>query len=91
MKVRGTHETSKRKDPMITQSIRWMSLAIVAVALTAGSTAWAGACCKATAGSTKAGKTCAACETTECCKKAAAGVEDAKPCEKCAAKAKDKA
>jgi len=76
---------------MIAKSIRWMSLAVVAVALTAGSTAWAGDCCKAAAENTKAGKTCAACETTECCKKAAAGVAEAKPCAKCAAKAKDKA
>ena len=75
---------------MIAKSIRWMSLAIVAAALTAGSTAWAGECCKTTTKNTKAGKTCAACETTECCKKAAAGVKDAKPCEKCAAKEKEK-
>jgi hypothetical protein len=68
-----------------------MSLAVVAVALTAGSAAWAGECCEKTIKNTKAGKTCAACETTECCKKASASVEDAKPCEKCAAKAKEKA
>lgn len=76
---------------MITNTIRWMSLAVVAVALTAGSTAWAGECCSKTVKNTKEGKTCAACETTKCCKKASASVEDAKPCEKCAAKAKDKA
>lgn len=76
---------------MITKSIRWMSLAIVAMALTVGSAAWAGECCAKTAAATKEGKTCAACQTEECCKKAATGVEDAKACEKCAAKAKDKA
>ena len=68
-----------------------MSLVLVVMALTVGSTAWAGQCCKDAAKNTKAGRTCAACETTECCRKACAGVEDAKPCEQCSAKAKDKA
>ena len=76
---------------MITKTIRWMSLAIVAMALTAGSTAWAGSCCAKTAKATKEGKTCTACETTECCKASAKNVKDAKPCAKCAAKAKEKA
>jgi hypothetical protein len=76
---------------MITKTIRWMSLAVVAMALTAGSTAWAGSCCAKTAAATKEGKTCAACQTSECCKTAAGNVKDAKPCEKCAAKAKEKA
>jgi hypothetical protein len=84
-------DTNKRKESMTTKCIRTLSLAVVAVALTVGSTAWAGDCCKSAAKNTKAGKTCAACETTECCKKASAGVKDAKPCQKCAAKAKDKA
>lgn len=76
------------------QMTRRMAAALVAVAVLAGPLAWAGECCTKTAAATKAGKTCAACQTKECCKAAAteaAKAEGAKPCEKCAAKAKDKA
>ena len=69
---------------------RRTAAAMVAVAVLAAPLAWAGECCTKTAEATKAGKTCAVCETKECCKEAAkvaAKAEGAKPCEKCAAKA----
>ena len=73
--------------------VRWMTGIVMAGAILAGPLAWAGECCTTAASATKAGKTCAACQTKECCKAAAteaAKAEDAKPCAQCAAKAESK-
>lgn len=64
--------------------IRLCAVAVVAMALS--STAFAGECCKKTADSVKAGKSCEKCTKGACCKDTAKGVKDAKSCEKCAPK-----
>ena len=64
--------------------IRLCAVAVVAMSLTAS--AFAGECCKKTADSVKAGKSCEKCTTGACCKETAKGVKDAKSCEKCAPK-----
>jgi hypothetical protein len=72
--------------------LRHLMLTVLLGGLLASQSAFAGACCDKTAKATKAGKTCAACETQTCCKKAAQQAADSgkvKPCKKCAAKKKD--
>ncbi|MBA4147661.1 MAG: hypothetical protein H0X66_06060 [Verrucomicrobia bacterium] len=70
--------------------IQYLSIALVATALSASS-AFAGECCKKAASQTKKGETCAKClaDAPACCQKAAkeaAKDKDAKTCAKCAAK-----
>ncbi len=70
--------------------IRYLTVALIAGALTV-STAFAGECCTKAAAKTKNGETCAKClaDAPACCKKAsekAAKEKDAKPCAKCVAK-----
>jgi hypothetical protein len=86
------HET-KSIETTMKKHLRYLMLTVLLGGLLASQSAFAGECCTKTAKATKAGKTCAACETQDCCKKTAQKVADsgkAKPCETCAAKKKEK-
>ena len=72
---------------------RWIGLAAMAAFLAAGSSAYAGDCCKKTEENAKAGKACEKCVTDQCCKdtaKKVAAKGEAKACEKCAGKKDEK-
>lgn len=77
----------------MTKIHRYLTVALMAGALTFATASWAGECCKKAAEATKKGEACENCCEQQCCKEAAkkAAKEEgaAKECAKCAAKKKE--
>jgi hypothetical protein len=76
---------------------RYLATAVVAGLLTLSQSAWAGECCKKSAGDVRAGKACSKCLEHNCCKKVAERIAEkskekgkAKTCAKCAKAAEEK-